>query len=239
MDFDFDTVFEGKHDMMPRKTHHVARGGKLGMKSADDILDQTTDSEETYEVTDPNSFEMLSSGKRKDVEEHSDLFQYATREMLQTGGDYALAVDNIGNMLQIGSGCCAVEEPMTAEDMGEWFNIANHEFLDRTGNGEKWNTVVNDLARRFAEMFGGSYDAFEFAASAYAHRAREWGLMEAQTMVESFDTTGVFTPSAVSPTCDLKYRGRGFQIDTTADSQFGFFAPTGKTTVTIKSGSRK
>lgn len=237
--YDFDQFFEGAHDMMPRKTQHVARGKKLGLKSVDDVMDQTTDIDQTYEDTDPETFEMMSGKNKKQVEDHAGVHQYATREMMIQGGTMAFAMDGLGNLMQVVSDEAPEEEETSADAMIEWFDIANHEFLDRTGNGEKWQIVANELARRFAEFFDGAYDAFEFAADTYAHRAREWGLVQEQLMVESFDRTGSFIIPKQTPIYEMKYRGKKYAVDTSVTEGFTSYVPKRASMVTIKNRSRK
>lgn len=232
MDFDFDNVFEGKHDMMPRKTHHVDRGEKLGVEPVDDLLDRTTDIdadyEDTNEVVDSETFEITAAGKK---DQHKvAAYEYATREMLSQGGCMAFAMDGLGNVMQI-----ATDEPdaSEAEGIGDWITDANQEFMDRTGNGERWIEVVNDLARRFAEFFDGSYEAFDFAADAFGRRAWEWGLTESQLMAEEFDRTGHFTLPSEMPIFEAEYQGRKVTLNkptanTGGKSQMKVYVSDGK-----------
>lgn len=216
MDFDFDQLFggdktlEGKHDMMPRKDQHVARAEKLGMEPADDLLDRTTDIDwgDTNEMVDPETFEMTAAGSKD--QKKVETYEYATREMLSQGGTMAFAMDGLGNLMQVVADAPDTSE---AEGIGDWITDANQEFMDRTGNGERWIEVVNDLARRFAEFFDGSYEAFDFAADAFGRRAWEWGLTESQLMADEFSRTGHFTLPKDMPIFEAKYQGRTVSLN--------------------------
>jgi hypothetical protein len=61
----------------------------------------------------------------------------------------------------------------------EWYDKATQEMVDRIHAGEFEMEVVNDLARQYASMHGGSHDAFQFASDALGRRAWQMGLSRA------------------------------------------------------------
>ena len=61
----------------------------------------------------------------------------------------------------------------------EWYDNATQEMIDRIHAGEFEMEVVNDLARQYASMHGGSHDAFQFALDALSRRAWQLGLSDA------------------------------------------------------------
>jgi truncated hemoglobin YjbI len=61
----------------------------------------------------------------------------------------------------------------------EWYDKATEEMIQRIQAGEFEMEVVNDLARQYASMNGGSHDAFQFAVDALGRRAWQMGLNDA------------------------------------------------------------
>ena len=63
--------------------------------------------------------------------------------------------------------------------VAEWYDKATEEMIQRIQAGEFEMEVVNDLAREYASMHGGSHDAFQFAVDALSRRAWQMGLNDA------------------------------------------------------------
>ncbi len=61
----------------------------------------------------------------------------------------------------------------------EWYDKATKELVHRIKSGEFEMEVVNDLAREYASMHGGSHEAFQFAVDALSRRAWQMGLSNA------------------------------------------------------------
>jgi len=70
-------------------------------------------------------------------------------------------------------------DKLKAAANARWYDKATQEMIDRIHAGEFEMEVVNDLARQYASMHGGSHDAFQFAVDALGRRAWQLGLSDA------------------------------------------------------------
>jgi hypothetical protein len=239
MEFDFSVLEGFGDDMMSRKKQQIGRARALNMKMIDDIFKNTTDlehgdeaDEEKNEATDPNSFEVVGTPRyatRKELEE----IEECGAQAIDQNTLLAFAMGQAGDVI----GVPGAQNPEDWEVSKDWFTDSNQEFLDRTGNGERWIEVVNDLARRFSEFFDGSYEAFDFAADAFGRRAWEMGLTEAQMMADEFDRSGSFQMPKQVPIFEVAHRGKTTRLEPGKDLRV--LRITEEQTVRIKNRSRK
>lgn len=92
---------------------------------------------------------------------------------------HTFVVDTSGNIGQMSS---------NYQLDADWINEATQSLLDRTSTGERWNTVVQDLSRHFAEFFDGAVQAYDFASDAFTRRCWEMGLVVEQVIADSIAT---------------------------------------------------
>lgn len=215
-------------DMMPRKNQHIDRAEALNMKMADELFQTSMSAEDNVgEMADPNSFEEIA-GKPKQPKQRR-MYECGCQAMNQDPqSQMAMVADMAGNIMQVSAG-----DDTDYQLDKDWLTDANQEFMDRTSKGERWIEVVNDLARRFAEFFDGSYEAFDFAADAFGRRAWEMGITEAQLMAEEFDRSGVFRMPSEIPVFEAKYQGREVTLNKPTrndggDSQMKVYVNSGK-----------